>query len=170
MVIRQTTESDFEEVFSLIQSAFGNKKESDLVRRLISDNDVLINLVAESSSVILGNIVVSTINMEPDLGLFCGGIAPLSVLPDQQSSGIGSKLMKAVIKESKKMEIDALFLLGDPDYYNRFGFTVSKIKNDYSVEHFQELELNKGCLFKVKSTVKYARAFLSLGTWSNKEE
>ncbi len=170
MVIRQTTESDFEEVFSLIQSAFGNKKESDLVRRLISDNDVLINLVAESSSVILGNIVVSTINMEPDLGLFCGGIAPLSVLPDQQSSGIGSKLMKAVIKESKKMEIDALFLLGDPDYYNRFGFTVSKIKNDYSVEHFQELELNKGCLVKVKSTVKYARAFLSLGTWSNKEE
>ena len=61
------------------------------------------------------------------------------------------------------MEIDALFLLGDPDYYNRFGFTVSKIKNDYSVEHFQELELNKGCLAKVKSTVKYACAFLSLG-------
>tara|TARA_B100000929_G_scaffold134665_1_gene106622 strand:+ start:2077 stop:2571 length:495 start_codon:yes stop_codon:yes gene_type:complete len=164
MVIRETTESDFEEVFSLIQSAFGNRKESDLVRRLISDNDVLINLVAESSSVILGNIVVSIITMEPDLGLFCGGIAPLSVLPDQQSSGIGSKLMKAVIKESKKMEIDALFLLGDPDYYNKFGFTVSKIKNDYSVEHFQELELNKGCLVKVKSTVKYASAFLSLGT------
>ena len=164
MVIRETTESDFEEVLSLIQSAFGNRGESDLVRRLISDNDVLINLVAESSSVILGNIVVSTITMEPDLGLFCGGIAPLSVLPDQQSSGIGSKLMKAVIKESKKMEIDALFLLGDPDYYNRFGFTVSKIKNDYSVEHFQELELNKGCLVKVKSTVKYAIAFLSLGT------
>ena len=170
MIIRETTESNFEEVFSLIQSAFGNREESDLVRRLISDNDVLINLVAESSSVILGNIVVSTITMEPDLALFCGGIAPLSVLPDQQSSGIGSKLMKAVIKESKKMEIDALFLLGDPDYYNRFGFTVSKIKNDYSVEHFQELELNKGCLVKVKSTVKYARAFLSLGTWSNKEE
>ena len=86
MVIRQTTESDFEEVLSLIQSAFGNREESDLVRRLISDNDVLINLVAESYSVILGNIVVSTITMEPDLSLFCGGIAPLSVLPDQQSS------------------------------------------------------------------------------------
>ena len=65
MVIRETTESDFEEVFSLIQFAFGNRKESDLVRRLISDNDVLINLVAESSSVILGNIVVSIIEKTP---------------------------------------------------------------------------------------------------------
>ena len=162
MVIRETTESDFEEVFSLIQSAFGNREESDLVRRLISDNDVLINLVAESSSVILGNIVVSTITMEPDLGLFCGGIAPLSVLPDQQSLGIGSKLMKSVIKESKKMEIDALFLLGDPDYYNRFGFTVSKIKNDYSVENFQELALTEDCLVNIKSKVTYANAFSNL--------
>ena len=162
-MIREAQESDLEEVFNLIHSAFGNRAESDLVKQLISDGDVLINLVVESSDTIIGNVVVSKITMEPDLGLFCGGIAPLSVLPDQQSSGIGSKLMKAVIKESKKMEIDALFLLGDPDYYNRFGFTVSKIKNDYSVEHFQELELNKGCLVKVKSTVKYASAFLSLG-------
>ena len=114
MVIRQTTESDFEEVFSLIQSAFGNKEESDLVRRLISDNDVLINLVAESSSVILGNIVVSTINMEPDLGLFCGGVAPVSVLPIEQSSGVGSKLMTATINESKKMDTK-------PDFRNVLG-------------------------------------------------
>ncbi len=163
-MIREAQESDLEEVFNLIHSAFGNRAESDLVKQLISDGDVLINLVVESSDTIIGNVVVSKITMEPDLGLFCGGIAPLSVLPDQQSLGIGSKLMKAVIKESKKMEIDALFLLGNPDYYNRFGFTVSKIKNDYSVEHFQELELNKGCLVKVKSTVKYTSAFLSLGT------
>ena len=159
---RETKESDLEEVFNLIHAAFGNKAESDLVKQLISDGDVLINLVLESSETIVGNIVVSKITMEPDVGLFCGGVAPVSVLPDQQSSGVGSKLMTAAINESKKMGIDALFLLGDPNYYKRFGFIVSTLKNDYSVKNFQELELTEDCLVNIKSKVTYANAFLNL--------
>ncbi len=161
-MIRETRESDLEEVFNLIHVAFGNRAESDLVKQLISDGDVLINLLVESSDTIIGNVVVSKITMEPDLGLFCGGVAPVSVLPDQQSSGVGSKLMTEVINESKKMGIDALFLLGDPNYYKRFGFVVSTLKNDYSVENFQELELTEGCLVNIKSKVTYANAFLNL--------
>ena len=161
-MIREAQESDLEEVFNIIHSAFGNRAESDLVKQLISDGDVLINLVVESSGTIIGNVVVSKITMEPDLGLFCGGVAPVSVLPDQQFSGVGSKLMTVVINESKQMGIDALFLLGGPNYYKRFGFVVSTLKNDYSVEHFQELELTEDCLVNVKSRVTYANAFLNL--------
>ena len=161
-MIREAQESDLVEVFNVIHSAFGNRAESDLVKQLISDGDVLINLVVESSDTIIGNVVVSNITMEPDLGLFCGGVAPVSVLPIQQSSGVGSKLMTATINESKKMGMDALFLLGDPNYYKRFGFVVSTLKNDYSVENFQELELTKNCLVNIKSKVTYANAFLNL--------
>ena len=161
-MIREAQESDLEEVFNLIHSAFGNRAESDLVKQLISDGDVLINLLVESSDTIIGNVVVSKITMEPDIGLFCGGVAPVSVVPDQQSSGVGSKLMTAAINESKKMGIDALFLLGDPNYYKRFGFVVSTLKNDYSVENFQELELTEDCLVNIKSKVTYANAFLNL--------
>ena len=161
-MIRETQESDLEEVFNLIHSSFSNKAESDVVKQLISDGDVLINFVVESSDTIIGNVVVSQITMEPDIGLFCGGVAPLSVLPDHQSAGIGSQLMKAAIKESKEMEMDALFLLGDPNYYKRFNFKVSSLESDYSPEHFQELELTKGCLINLKSKVTYAKAFLSL--------
>ena len=92
-MIRETTQSDLEEVFNLIHSAFGDRSESDLVKQLISDGDVMINLLFESSGSIIGNVVVSKITMRPDLDLFCGGVAPISVLPHQQSFGIGSKLM-----------------------------------------------------------------------------
>ena len=34
-MIRETKESDLEEVFNLIYSAFGNQSESDLVRQLV---------------------------------------------------------------------------------------------------------------------------------------
>ena len=161
---RETKESDLEEVFNLIHAAFGNRSESDLVKQLISDGDVLINLLVESSDTIIGNIIVSKITMEPDIGLFCGGVAPVSVLPDQQSSGVGSQLMTEAIHESKKKGMDALFLLGDPNYYKRFGFIVSKLKNDYSPEHFQELELTEGCLVNVKSKITYANAFFTFSS------
>ena len=161
-MIREAQESDLEAVLNLIHSSFSNKAESDLVKQLISDNDVLLNLVIESSNTIIGNVVVSKITMEPDMGLFCGGVAPLSVLPERQSSGIGSQLMKEAIKKSNEMGMDALFLLGDPDYYKRFGFNISNLKSDYHVEHFQELELTRNCLVNLKSKVTYANAFLSL--------
>ena len=81
-MIRETRESDLEEVFNLIHAAFGNRSESDLVKQLISDGEVLINLLVESSDTIIGNVIVSNITMEPDIGLFCGGVAPVSVLPN----------------------------------------------------------------------------------------
>ena len=161
-MIREAQESDLEAVLNLIHSSFSNKAESDLVKQLISDNDVLLNLVIEASNTIIGNVVVSKVTMEPDMGLFCGGVAPLSVLPERQSSGIGSQLMKGAIKKSNEMGMDALFLLGDPDYYKRFGFNISNLKSDYRVEHFQELELTRNCLVNLKSKVTYANAFLSL--------
>jgi len=161
-MIREAQESDLEAVLNLIHSSFSNKAESDLVKQLISDNDVLLNLVIESSNTIIGNVVVSKVTMEPDMGLFCGGVAPLSVLPERQSSGIGSQLMKEAIKKSNEMGMDALFLLGNPDYYKRFGFNISNLKSDYRVEHFQELELTRNCLVNLKSKVTYANAFLSL--------
>ena len=160
--IRRAKETDFKELFNLIHLAFGNKTESNLVKRLISDGEVLINLLAETSDSILGNVIVSQSTMEPDLGLFCGGVAPLSVLPDHQSLGIGSKLMRETIKESKKMGMDALFLLGNPSYYKKFSFNVSNIRNEYGFGSFLELELTKGCLVNVKSKFSYANAFSSL--------
>ena len=161
-MIRETKESDLEEVFNLIYSAFGDQSEPDLVRQLILDEDLLFNLVFESSDVILGNVVVSKITMEPHRDLLCGGVAPLSVLPKKQSTGIGSQLMRAAITRSKELNIDALFLLGDPHYYKRFDFKISNLPNDYSVEHFQELELTKNCLNDVRSKVIYANAFTNL--------
>ena len=161
-MIREAQESDLEEIFNLIFLAFGDKAESNLVQQLILDNDLLVNLIFENSDVILGNVVVSKITMDPNKGLLCGGVAPLSVMPENQSSGIGSQLMKAAIQKSKEMNIDALFLLGDPNYYKRFGFTISDLQSDYNAEHFQELAITKDCLVNVKSKVNYANAFKKL--------
>jgi putative acetyltransferase len=161
-MIRESQESDLEEVFNLIYSAFGNKAESDLVKQLMLDKDLFFSLVYESPDAILGNVVVSKMAMKPVTNLLIGGVAPLLVLPKSQSAGIGAQLMRAAITKSRGMKLDALFLLGDPNYYGRFNFKVSNLANDYSSEYFQALELTKDCLVDVKSKVIYANAFASL--------
>jgi putative acetyltransferase len=51
--------------------------------------------------------------------------APLSVRPDRQRAGIGSALMHAVLGAADALGEPLVALLGDPKYYDRFGFRPS---------------------------------------------
>jgi predicted N-acetyltransferase YhbS len=162
MIIREATKLDVKEIYQLVNLAFNNNEESNLIRDLITNDDVLINLVATSTTTILGNIVVSKMLLIPTLDLFCGAIGPLSVLPDYQSKGIGSKLIETAISESKINKLDALFVLGSPKFYQKFGFKKSNLENEYNTQNFQELEITKECLTNIDSKIHYAEAFSNL--------
>ena len=162
MMIRAIIPTDFVEVDRCVLAAFENDGEVVLVRQLRADNDVLIELVAEEAGAIVGHVVASNLTLDPDLGLRCGGLAPLSVSPAHQSSGIGSKLTEAIIEKSRSIGLNALFLLGDPAYYQRFGFQVTDIESDYPAEYFQAHELTPECLIGAKARAHYARAFSSI--------
>lgn len=162
MIIRETLPADFDDITYCVFSAFQSEGEVVLVQQLRADNDVIVELVAEEGALIVGHIVVSRLSLNPDLGLRCGGVAPLSVLPSHQSRGVGSRLMEAVIERSRSAELDALFLLGDPDYYQRFGFGVTDISSDYPAEFFQAFELTPQCLNNVSARANYANAFSAL--------
>jgi putative acetyltransferase len=50
------------------------------------------------------------------------GVAPLSVAPERQGEGIGGALMDSLIDRAAAQSRPLLVLLGDPSYYERFGF------------------------------------------------
>lgn len=50
------------------------------------------------------------------------GLGPLSVRPDRQRRGVGSALMHAVLGAADALGEPLVALLGDPLYYQRFGF------------------------------------------------
>ena len=56
-MIREAKESDLEEIYNLIYSAFGQKEEVNLVKELVSDKDILINLVLEKSNKNISKII-----------------------------------------------------------------------------------------------------------------
>jgi predicted N-acetyltransferase YhbS len=51
-------------------------------------------------------------------------VGPVAVRPDQQGKGIGKALMAALVDAADAGAVDAMMMIGDPEYYGRFfGFT-----------------------------------------------
>jgi len=63
------------------------------------------------------------------------------VLSDFQRRGVGAKLMKSSLASLAAMGASGCVVLGDPDYYGRFGFKVVKglVYPGAPVEYFQAL-------------------------------
>jgi putative acetyltransferase len=76
-------------------------------------------LVAHDGRIVVGHVMAAPGNLS---GLEVPGVAPVSVAPERQGEGIGSALMRAVIDHSTRRSWPLLLLLGDPAYYERFGF------------------------------------------------
>lgn len=54
-------------------------------------------------------------------------VGPVAILPQRQGQGHGRALMAAMQQAASAAGLaDALMLIGDPDYYGRFGFTAAR--------------------------------------------
>jgi predicted N-acetyltransferase YhbS len=78
-------------------------------------------------------------------------LGPLAVDPAYEGKGIGSALMRAAILEAKKRGHGAIVLVGDPAYYERFGFFAERAKHlvmpgPFERHRFLGLELKEGWL------------------------
>lgn len=159
--IRDERAADRAAVRAVTEAAFGRQAEAELVERLRADGDAEIALVAEEEGRVVGHILFSRM-AAPFRAL---GLAPVSVMPKRQGCGIGSALIGAGLARAGKEGWEALFVLGDPAYYGRFGFTAAAaapFRCAYSGPHLMALPLVEP-LPAGGGDVSYAPAFASLG-------
>ncbi|NNL68130.1 MAG: N-acetyltransferase, partial [Myxococcales bacterium] len=89
---------------------------------------------------------------------------PLAVLPEAQGRGVGSALVPAALEAARALGWPAVFLLGSPAYYGRFGFRLAA-PDGFHYEsaahdaHFQWIALSPGALAGAAGFVRYAPAF-----------
>lgn len=122
MIVRQAAPADDAAIDELIAAAFdGGEAELDIVRAIRALGIAIpdLQLVAEDANELIGHVLVS----EADLGgRTVPAIAPLSVRPDRQRQGVGSRLMAEVLALAEAQGWPLVALLGHPSYYPRFGF------------------------------------------------
>ncbi len=162
MIIREEQQSDHEAIRSVVTDAFGQPDEARLADMLRTDGDIEIALIAELDRKLVGHVVLSRMIL-PEAAL---GLAPVSVLPAFQRQGVGSALMRAGIKRAQENGWERIFLLGEPAYYNRFGFaaeTAAGFSSPYAGPYFMALELAENLPDRSEGVAEYASAFSRLG-------
>lgn len=158
LIVRAQTPAEATAVHKVVAAAFNRDSEANLVTLIESRDQVLISLVACLADEVIGHVLVSPITLEIP-GKF-GGVAPLSVLPRYQGKGVGGQLMHEMMAQCRELALDALFLLGNPRYYQRFGFEVSHVANEYgATDAFQHYELVAGVLADAHGPAQYVKAF-----------
>ena len=157
-MIRPALPDEASAIRQVISAAFGRADEADLVDRLRHDGDALVELVAVEDLTLVGHILFSRLIVGT---LSAAALAPVSVVPNLQRSGIGSALITAGIERCRLLGVPAIVVLGHPGYYPRFGFSpelARQLDAPFSGPSFMALELQPGSLMP-KAQVRYAAAF-----------
>lgn len=126
MIIRPEHAGDIDAIHALTAAAFApieysDGSEPDIIRKLRADGDLSRSLVATDGDAILGHVAFSPVSLN---GVSDGwyGLGPISVDPNHQKTGIGSALIHAGLDWLNSQNAKGCVLLGDPNYYARFGF------------------------------------------------
>jgi putative acetyltransferase len=163
LTIRNETASDREAVYRVESQAFGRDVEAKLVDALRDGGHVLLSLVAEEDGEIVGHIMFSPMTIVSETATHAAVcLAPVAVAPSHQHRGIGSALIEASLAQLREAGHGAVFLLGHPSYYPRFGFRPAR---EFNV-HFQDdrdpfmaVELRPGALDGVSGDARFAEEF-----------
>ena len=162
--IRRERSEDTAAIDALLRAAFPEAVEADLVRRLRADGDLVLSLVAEENNAIIGQVAFVPVALDPDPGYRIWGLAPISVQPQRQGQGIGSALTGAGLDAAEKAGIGLVLVLGDQNYYGRFGFDTmlaEAIEVAWAGPYFAGLALIE--LSPPRGKATYPAAFADLG-------
>ena len=162
-MIRGRIETDDDAIRRLNDAAFGGTAESKLVEDLRAAGLVAVELVAIDESAVIGHILFSelTVTLDEDV-VPALSLAPMSVRPGRQNSGIGGALVRAGLDLAKDGGWHAVIVLGHPGYYPRFGFSASRarpLKAPFSGDAFMAIELVSGALAGDSGLIRYPPPF-----------
>jgi putative acetyltransferase len=126
VILRKETVADFEAITEVTIAAFknhliSNHTEQFIINALRDADALTLSLVAEIDGRVVGHIAFSPV-VTSDGTKDWYGLGPVSVLPAYQKQGIGKSLINEGLSLLKESGGQGCALVGDPDYYKRFGF------------------------------------------------
>ena len=126
VLIRSERPTDIDAIEQVTLAAFmgkfsNNPTEHLIVNGLRNAGALSLSLVAELNKKIVGHVAFSLVTINGE-NLNWYGLGPISVLPELQKRGVGSKLIKEGLSAIRALGAKGCALEGSPVYYQRFGF------------------------------------------------
>ena len=163
ILVRPAEPADAGRVRQIHLSAFPCALVAELVEKLSNDGDLVISLIAERGGEAIGHIALSRMRVMGDgRPVRALGLGPIAVERPMQSTGAGSALIEAAKGIAQATGEAFIFVLGEPDYYRRFGFsaaTAAPFQSPYSGPYFMALALRPSEGLPGQGQAVYAPAF-----------
>ena len=126
IAIFEESPADVPAVETLVAEAFleaphTNRCEQWIVQALRESGDLALALVAKDGAKVVGYLAVSRVTIAESAADWYA-LGPIAVLPSCQGQGIGSQIMREALLRLKERGAGGCVVLGEPDYYKRFGF------------------------------------------------
>ena len=126
MRIRQECSDDIPAIGLLIQRAFASAAHSNgceqfIVAALRRAGVLTVSLVADNAGRLQGQVAFSPVSLS-DGSPNWYGLGPISVEPSAQGTGIGTALIHTGLDRLRGRGAAGCVVLGEPGYYERFGF------------------------------------------------
>lgn len=166
--VRAATAADLDAIVAIHRAAFGRDAEATLVRKLVDAGRATVSLVAvDDDDTVIGHVMLSPVTIDEGDDGKSLGLAPVAVHPEHQRQGVGHTLIEEGIGACFVQDARAIFVLGSPAYYTRFGFGKASAHGLHDVTEagnaFQVLPLTVEGLAGYRGCVKYAPEFAAGG-------
>ena len=176
LIVRGEKQADFAEIEEINRLAFGREDEGKLINdiRKTRNYEFGFSLVAVKEEKIQGHALFSKAFVVHKGRRFkCLALGPIAVLPEFQRKGVGTALINEGLERAKEVGFGAVVVLGDPVYYERFGFKSStgyKIRCTFcdNPANFLVKEISRNSLRGIIGTVHFAKEFLTLAAEDKK--
>lgn len=168
---RLENKGDWKEVETLTREAFWNKyrpgcSEHYILHQFRNRPDFVkeLDYIIEGDGRILAHIMYCKSEIICDDGRIIPimTFGPVSVLPEYQGKGYGSKLIRFTMGKALELGCGAIAITGNPVYYQRFGFVSGRsmhiyyaaVPRDDEAPFFMVKELKSGYLSGITGTFK----------------
>jgi len=127
--VEEAGEADLAEVLRINRSAFGIDEGpliATLIEAILADPSAqpVLSLLAREADHAVGHILFSAARLSgAEDNASVALLAPLAVLPEAQSRGVGGALIASGLERLAERGVDLVFVLGYPAYYGRYRFT-----------------------------------------------
>ena len=166
ITLRLETPDDITAIDAVTTAAFASAPhtshtEQFIVKGLRDAGQLTLSLVAIADGNVIGHVALSPVSVsDGSSGWF--GLGPISVLPEYQRCGVGSRLMREALGVLREKGAAGCVLLGEPEFYSRFGFKLDPILVLPGVPpgYFQSLSFGSS---SPQGTVSYHEAFDAVG-------
>lgn len=144
-------------VLAFLSAPHTSHTEERIVNCLRQAGKLALSLIAQADGTVIGHIAISPVSISDGAASWFG-MGPVSVRPEHQRRGVGSRLVREALRLLRARGAAGCVVLGEPEYYGRFGFKADPglVLRGVPPEYFQALAFGPR---RPKGIVTYHEAF-----------